>query len=258
MSGVDLISGYTFHGRKGAVENGFRYSIDYVLLDADALTDGPGLFSRNAGNVTSVQDRDHGGAPGQGQGARWAHAVLDPYALGYDRLMLLTQPRVLGYVFNPVSFWLAFRGDDLVGAIAEVTNTFGDRHSYVCVRPCAAAIRPDNRIKAQKILHVSPFQPVEGSYEFRFDIGPDRIGIWIDYGREKGGVVATLCGARAPLTNAGIVRSLWRRPFGARRVMALIHWQALKLWWKGARYRTRPSAPAQETSGWHKPAKGAS
>ena len=105
-----------------------------------------------------------------------------------------------------------------------------------------------DRLIAQKLLHVSPFQPVEGGYEFRFDIRDDRIGVWIDYSRGEGGLVATLTGTRSTLTNGGIMRMLLRRPFGSRRVLALIHWQAIKLWWKGATFRSQPKPPADEVS----------
>jgi len=250
MSTVDLIRGQTYHGRKGGVDNAFRYSVDYVMLDADAPARGPLLFSRNRANVTSLQDRDHGGAPRAGRGAVWAREVLTAHGIAFDGpLMLLAQPRVLGHVFNPVSFWLAYDRGDLRAVIAEVSNTFGDRHSYLCVRPDGGPITPHDRIAASKIFHVSPFQPVEGGYVFRFDIRQERIGIWIEYERAAGGLIATLCGPRLPLTTAGLLRSVLRRPFGARRVLALIHWQALKLWWKGAAYRPRPEPPRTEVSG---------
>jgi hypothetical protein len=103
-------------------------------------------------------------------------------------------------------------------------------------------------LQARKIFFVSPFQPVEGGYSFRFDISDDRIGIWIDYARPDGGLIATLTGKRKPLTNRSILRAVFRRPLGARRVLALIHWQALKLWIKGAVYRTRPEPPSEEVS----------
>lgn len=253
MSDVDIIRGHTYHGRKGAVANGFRYSVDYVMLNAEAAVSGPRLFSRNRGNLTSLQDRDHGGAPGQGRGAVWAREVLAAHDIAVKGpLMLLAQPRLLGHVFNPVSFWLAYDDDDLRAVIAEVSNTFGQRHSYLCAHADGSPITAQDHITAHKVFHVSPFQPVEGSYVFRFDIRPDRIGIWIDYAQENGGLIATLCGPRQPMTNAQILRSALRRPFGARRVLALIHWQALKLWWKGAGYRACPEPPAHQVSG-HSP-----
>jgi len=249
MSSVDLISGYTYHGRKGSVENAFRYSVDYVMLDAEAEVAGPRLFSRNKANMTSLQDRDHGGSPGAGRGPAWAREVFAANNVRFDGpLMLLAQPRFLGHVFNPVSFWLAYEQGELRAVIAEVTNTFGDRHSYLCTRPDGAPIAPTDRIEASKIFHVSPFQPVDGGYVFRFDIQSDRVGVWIEYGHDAGGLIATFCGPRCALTNSGILRSAFRRPFGARRVLALIHWQALKLWWKGAAYRTRPEPPRTEVS----------
>ena len=249
MNGVDHIRGITFHGRKGAVENRFSYGVDYVLLNPETAI-GPALFSRNRGNLTSVYDVDHGGAPKAGQGVAWVRQVLAAHGLaGVDRIELLAQPRVLGHVFNPVSFWLCH---DAPGAlrvvIAEVSNTFGQRHSYLCHRDDRGAITREDTLAAQKIFHVSPFQPVEGGYQFRFDIQPDRIGIWIDYTAGAGGLIATLTGRRVPLTNKAILWACLRRPLGSRRVLALIHWQALKLFFKGAGYRAPPVPPVDQVS----------
>lgn len=249
-SRVDHIAGQTYHGRKGAVKNAFRYSVDYVLLDAEADIAAPGLFSRNKRGATALYDVDHGGEPGSGRGAEWVRDVLAAHQItGVSQIELMAQPRVFGHVFNPVSFWLCRRLDgELITVIAEVSNTFGDRHSYLCHHSDLRPIAADHNLKAAKILHVSPFQPVLGEYTFRFDIRGDRVGVWIDYAQSEGGLIATLTGKRAPLTNGSILRSLFLRPLGARRVLALIHWQALKLWWKGAGYRPRPEPPTKEVS----------
>ncbi len=246
---IDHIAGVTFHGRRGGIENAFRYSVDYVLLDAEAEACGPSFFKRNAGGLASLQDRDHGGAPGKGRGSVWVREVLQTHSIeAIDKIELLAQPRLLGHVFNPVSFWLCWRASELMAVVAEVTNTFGERHCYLVRHTEGKAIGREDRLIAQKIFYVSPFQPVEGAYEFRFDIREDRIGIWIDYTQGNGGLIATLTGERRPLTNVSIVAALLRRPLGSRRVLGLIHWQALKLWWKGARYRVRPSPPTTEVS----------
>ncbi|MCV2876296.1 DUF1365 domain-containing protein [Rhodobacteraceae bacterium XHP0102] len=252
-SSVDYIAGETFHGRRGAVENAFRYSIDYVMLDAEAVApEAPALFGRNRVNLAALRDRDHGGAPKAGRGAVWAREVLAAHGLTEltsGKLLLLAQPRLLGHVFNPVSFWLAYDADvRLRAVIAEVSNTFGDRHSYLCHREDCAEITRHDVLRASKIFHVSPFQQIEGGYEFRFDIREDRVGIFIDYATGNEGLYATLTGARRPLRNRDILRALWRRPFGSRRVLGLIHWQALKLWIKGAPYRPRPEPPEREVS----------
>ena len=244
------IAAETYHGRRGATKNAFRYSIDYVLTDAEAEVATPALFARNRANLMSLHDKDHGGAPHEGKGAVWLREVLAAHDVtDAQRIELLAQPRLLGHVFNPVSFWLCYNADDtLTTVVAEVTNTFGNRHSYLCRHEDGRAITRDETLSAQKLMHVSPFQPVEGGYRFRFDIRPDRIGIWIDYARGNGGVIATLTGLRRPITNASIIKAALRRPFGSRRVLALIHWQALKLWFKGATFRAQPEPPTKEVS----------
>ena len=250
MSSIDHITGHTWHGRKGAVENAFRYSIDYVMLDAEADVRTPRLFGRNRGGLASVQDADHGGAPGQGRGAAWVREVLAAHGLPVPaQIELLAQPRVLGHVFNPVAFWVC--RDDAGGVpviIAEVTNTYGDRHSYLCYKDDLSPIGASDRLQARKVFHVSPFQRIDGGYEFRFDLRADHIGIWIDFTGGNGGLTATLVGKRKPLTTRGLLSACLRQRFGSRRVLALIHWQALKLWWKGAGFRSRPEPPVEEVS----------
>ena len=250
MSIVEHISGETYHGRRGAVKNAFRYSIDYVLCDAEAVPTTPRFFARNKGALMSLQDSDHGGLPKAGRGAAWVRDVLKAHQVHLDgRIDILAQPRVLGHVFNPVSFWLCHNeAEQLCAVIAEVTNTYGDRHSYLCHHDDLRPITPRDRLKSRKLMHVSPFQPVEGGYEFRFDVSDDRLGIFIDYTSQAGGLIATLTGPRAPLDNRAILGFCVRRPFGSRRVLGLIHWQALKLWWKGAKFRNRPEPPKQEIS----------
>jgi uncharacterized protein len=213
---------------------------------------GPSGFGRNRGGLAALHDRDHGGAPGAGRGAPWAREVLAAHGMAGvtgGRLELLAQPRVLGHVFNPVAFWLAHDAEGrLRVVISEVTNTYGDRHSYLCHRDDLGPIGQTDTLAATKIFHVSPFQPVEGGYTFRFDIRPDKVGIWIDYTSGNGGLIATLTGPRRPLTTGAMVASALRRPLGSRRVLGLIHWQALKLWWKGARFNARPEPPADEVT----------
>lgn len=249
MTGVQHLRGETFHGRKGAVRNSFRYSVNYVLLNPETA-DGLALFSRNRRNLTSLHDIDHGGMPKAGRGVAWVRDVLAAHNLpGHEHICLLAQPRVLGHVFNPVSFWLCSDADNqLRVVIAEVSNTFGDRHSYLCHRDDLGPLTREDTLAARKIFHVSPFQPIEGGYSFRFDIRSDRIGIWIDYSTATGGLYTNLIGPLVPLTNRGIIATCLRRPFGSRRVLALIHWQAIKLAIKGAPFRSRPTPPADDVT----------
>lgn len=244
----DHIAGTTTHSRRGGIKNAFRYGVDYVLIDPAARR-GPWLFSRNRFNLASVHDRDHGGPLHDGRGAGWARDILAERGLTDARILLLTQPRFLGYVFNPVSFWLAFRGDDLAAVICEVNTPFGDRHSYLCHLPGFAPITGADKMAAPKRLHVSPFQDVAGDYTFRFDIRPDRIAIQITHVNGAEGVIATLTGRRKPASSLGLAMGFLRRPLGAVRTIALIHWQALKLKLKGARFRRRPEPVPEELTG---------
>jgi DUF1365 family protein len=249
---IEHIRATTFHGRKGAIRNAFRYGVDFVLLDMDeAEQPSSFLLSRNRFNLWSVHDADHGGVRGAGEGPAWARRQLK--AAGYRfspgaRLYLLTQPRFLWLRFNPVSFWLVMEDDKLVAAIAEVNNTFGDRHSYICARDGFAPIRPHHEVRAAKIFHVSPFQQKTGGYAFRFNISERSIAIRIELKHAAPGLLATLQGQRAPARATGLAAAAFRRPLGALRVMALIHWQALKLYFKGAKYIPHTTPPASEVS----------
>lgn len=242
------IAGVTTHKRIGKLSHSFRYGVDYMLIDPEADFARPLLFSRNRFNLMAVHDCDHGGPLKQGRGPAWVREILAGTDLGYRklRLLLLTQASFLGYVFNPVSFWLVVEADALVAVIAEVSTPFGDRHSYLCHSPDFAPITRETRIKAPKSLHVSPFQDVAGEYEFSFDITPARINIRILYRNGPEGVIATLSGRRAPMTNAGLLKASLRRPLGALRTIILIYWQALRLRLKGARYRAHPKPPDAE------------
>lgn len=247
------IPGTTVHARKGSAAHSFRYGVDYVLIDPDSPA-GPRLFARNRPGFATVRDRDHGGTRGAGEGAAWARRVLAQHGLDMgrvDQLLLLTQPAFLGAVFNPVSFWMAFERQDgreaLIAVIAEVNNTFGDRHNYLCALPGFAEITESDTVHTTKVFHVSPFREIAGHYSFRFHMGEERISIRILHGEEGGETLfATLTGPRLRLTSLGLLRAALRRPFGGVRVLSLIYWQALRLRLKGARYRTRPEPPIEE------------
>jgi hypothetical protein len=250
MNEVDHIEGWTWHGRKGDLSNTFRYSVDYLMINPEVTCKMPRLFSRNKGWLFSLHDKDHGGTPKDGKGVSWVKEILCKYDLSLNGpIYLLAQPRICGQVFNPVSFWLCYdKKERLCAVISEVTNTYGDRHSYLCHHPDSRPIISSDRLFAQKIFYVSPFQPIKGEYEFRFDVRDDKIGIWIDLKFPGGGVMANLIGKRSPLNNRKILKTLVRRPLASPRILGLIHWQALKLWLKGAKYRKRTTPPKTEVS----------
>ncbi len=237
------IQAHTYHARRGSLKNAFSYGVDYVLSDLG--TDQPRLFSRNRFNLWSLLDRHHGGARNEGRGVAWFRDILSErgFPLQGAQLLLLAQPRFLWFQFNPVSFWIALIDGKPCAFVAEVNSTFGQRHCYFCAHKDFRPIQKTDRLTAAKLMHVSPFQKVEGLYHFNFDLSETAINIRINYERGDQGVLATLVGKRAVATNRSLLWAALRRPFGALRVLALIHWQAAVLYLKRAPFLKKQSAP---------------
>lgn len=224
------------HKRLFPKVNQFTYSVYYVALPLPA----PALPSR----MLSFHNKDHGACDGGEVGA-WAKSLLKSYGLDalIENIKLITMPRVLGYVFNPVSFFMCLDKDaQLRAVICEVYNTFGEQHSYLCARPDHAPISPDEWLEADKVFHVSPFLPRNGHYKFRFALAENGLGIWIDYYdvEQNKQLVTSLTGKFTPLNAASLRHVFWSHPLVTLKVIALIHWQALKLATKGIRYIVKP------------------
>lgn len=240
----DHIQGHTTHARRGSLKNAFRYGVDFILFEWDS-DDRPWLLGRNRFNLWSLQDRRHGGARGAGSGVAWFRDILKERRVPLDglRLLLLTQPSFLGIHFNPVSFWIAEKDGQTIAFVAEVNNTFGHRHCYFCANDGLRPIEPSDMITADKLMHVSPFQKVEGRYRFNFGLTRDAVNIRIGYENGTEGVIATLAGKRRNARSSTLLWAAIRRPFGAGRVVALIYWQALILWIKKAPFLRTPPPP---------------
>ncbi len=250
IPGIRLARTRVFHGRKGGVRNAFRYGVDYVLIDVDrAANDRANPAAPRLPALWSVRESDH--ADGKSSFTEFAARVRRNFGLDpFGETFLLTQPRCLGFLFNPVSFWFFHDAAGRLSAVlAEVNNVHRDRHAYFCAHPDLSPIRPGDEIRVRKIFHVSPFQPVDGGYTFRFHKQERTVAVSIRYdSATDDGLLATLHAKLSPLTPRGVVASFLRFPFGAARVIALIYWQALKLKLKGAVIRPRPTPPSQEIS----------
>ena len=246
------IRAVTAHRRHDAPDYRFAHKVDYVLIDPEAELPGLRLFSRNRRNLAAVNDADYGFGGETGTGPEWARKSAQ--RLGHPEaqsapLRLLSAPRLLGGQFNPVSFWLFLDGSGGLSAVlAEVNNTYGDRHGYLCHNPGFRPITAADRLEVAKVFHVSPFRKVAGSYGFTFDVREDRIAVRIEHRRGDDRLVATLAGVPEPLTDAAILRAVLRRPFAPVRTLALIYWHALRLRLKGASFRARPAPPIKEVS----------
>jgi uncharacterized protein len=245
------IQAQTAHARRGTIKNAFQYGVDYVLTD---LTEPrPWLISRNRLNLWSVWDRKHGGVRDDGQGLLWFRQVLTDrgFPLQDAELLLLTQPSFLWFNFNPVSFWIALHDGKPCAFVAEVNSTFGQRHCYFCAHEDYRPIEKRDSLKAAKMMHVSPFQEIAGHYRFNFDMSDENINIRISFENGEQGVLATLTGKRRPATSASLLWAALRRPLGALRVVGLIHWQALILYFKSAPFLKKQPVPKQMMSHSH-------
>lgn len=248
--GVLQLTSDVTHARRGGVRHAFHYRVDYILLSPETARP-RGLFRLGRVGLFSFHAADHGGPRENGKGAAWAWEVLAQAGLRRDdrmTLALMTQPRFLGYWFNPVSFWMVLRGDDLLAVIAEVNNTFGQRHSYLCHHAGFAPIGPEDVLSTAKVFHVSPFQDVAGRYDFRFRVADDGIAVMIRQSDGEEELIANLRATPRPLRQSGLLAAALRRPGGALRIVALIYWQALRLRLKGIAYRPLPPAPPEEIS----------
>lgn len=225
-----------FHQRLLPKINAFAYRVYYVVLPLPIIA----LPSR----LMSFRSSDHGAHDGSDCGA-WAHEILARHGLDaiVKEIVLVTMPRVLGYAFNPVSFFCCRDGGGgLRAVLCEVHNTFGEHHNYLCVRPDHAAISDTEWLEAEKLFHVSPFLPREGFYRFRFSWQGDRLGVWINYFSATGEKMLTtsLVGRLAPLSRRSLRHAFWTHPLVTLKTVLLIHWQALKLFSKGNAYLMKP------------------
>jgi DUF1365 family protein len=237
------------HARPAPHENVFSYRVSYFLLDLDelpALERRLALLSVNRPGVVSFNDADH--LPGRGGTTREnVETLLDEHGVELDggSILLLTQLRTFGYVFNPVSFFYCYRPDgELAAIVAEVGNTFGEKLPEVLSNANSVPARNPSTIAFEhgKRLHVSPFFGLDQSYRYAFSPPGDRLYARIDVNDRHGGraLVATLTGKRTELTDGSLARMLVAYPLMPLRVIGLIHWQALRLYLKRAPFHHKP------------------
>lgn len=232
------------HKRHGPKEHVLNYRVNYLLLDVDAL---PALdrdiagFGYNRRSAFAVFDRDYGPrteAPRAIRGwldQRFADAGFE---VAGRRFLLLTQPRILGRAFNPISVVYAYdRAGRLDGVLYEVHNTFGERHAYL--HHVQQTGRGLGSHTSQKALYVSPFFDMDGEYRFATSAPGERLALGITYrvagpggGPMQTRLTARMTGRLAPLTARALAGTLIANPLGGLKVVSAIHYEALKLWAK--------------------------
>jgi len=247
-----LFFGDVMHARLRPRRNRFRYPVFFLRFRVDCLPAlrGP-LLSIERWNLFSLHARDHGPRDGSDLGV-WIRTLLEREGLhaADGEVWLQVFPRVLGYVFNPVSFWLCHdRQGALRAVLCAVSNTFGEHHNYLVAHPDQRPIRAGEQLSARKVFHVSPFCEVEGRYRFRFALDAQRCDIHIDYDDHDGPLLLTgLRGEARPLATRTLLRAFLLYPWMTLGVILRIHWQAVRLWVKGVPWFRKPAAPLQETT----------
>lgn len=242
---ASLYVGRVFHGRLRPVHHGFTYRVFSVLFDIDRLAEtaaGSRLFSLDRFNLLSFHRNDHG-ARDQSALRPWIEARLAENGmahLGGQRIEILCFPRLWGFVFNPLSIYFVGDGEVPAAIVYEVKNTFGEQHAYVLRAGTGEA---QVAHEADKTFHVSPFMSLDLRYRFRLRRPDETLSVAIDTGDDDGPVMrATWSGRRLAFTDKNLFLTVLAHPLMTVKVFAAIHWEALRLWLKGAPFYRKPTA----------------
>ncbi|TCL68405.1 DUF1365 family protein [Rhizobium sp. BK251] len=241
-----LYAGKVMHARLRPCRHTLRYSVFYLLLDLDeidALAGDLRLFSRNRANLFSFNDRDHGDGSSVPLRVQVESHLREAGIEAGGPVHLFCMPRILGYVFNPLSIYFCHRPDSSLAAILyEVSNTFGERHNYLI--PVVAGSQDVIHQQSEKSLYVSPFMATEMTYSFAITPPGARLLVSITGSDAEGPlIVAKVAATRRTLTDASLLRAFFAYPLLTLKVIAGIHWEALRLWLKGVRLQQRPLPP---------------
>ncbi|MGB6054779.1 MAG: DUF1365 domain-containing protein [Burkholderiaceae bacterium] len=254
-----LCFGQVRHSRMRPVRHDFNYGVYFLRLPLRTLRQASfatRLLSRNRFNLLSFHDSDHG--DGKQALLAWIDGLLQAEGIADadGEIWLQTFPRVLGYVFNPVSFWFCHRADgELRAILCEVNNTFGERHAYLL--DSGVPMPYGSVLMARKVFHVSPFCAIEGGYRFRFMRAlrgtethmKERTLARVDLVDANGPVLLTsITGVAEPLSDQNVLRAFCAYPLMTFGVIARIHWQALRLWLKRVPFFSKPPLPPRNVS----------
>jgi len=243
---ASIYFGDVVHVRSRPRRHRLRYGVFSLLIDLDQLAgfaERNRFFSRNRFNLYSFYDCDHG--DGEMPLRSWVIAQLHSAGINLSggTVRLLCYPRVLGYVFNPISIFYCYFADGTIAALLyEVHNTFGERHVYLIPvdKPDADCITH----VCEKRLHVSPFIGMDARYHFRISQPGERLVVTINEVDAEGTFLqASFVGHRAPASDAALLSGFMRYPLMTLKVIGGIHFEALKLWSKGLPIHKKPEPP---------------
>lgn len=247
-----LYAGKVMHQRMKPFGHRFEYRVFSLLIDIDQLEQAnclSRLFSIDSRNIAAFYQADHIDpriSPiGDGIRAYVDRLFVSANAPRPARVQLFAYPRIFGHVFNPIALYYCFdERNKLSGMIYEVRNTFGERHTYVCP-VLAGEITPSGLRQSQaKHLHVSPFMDMQATYDFRLKAPAETLQMRILERDETGPLLcATFSGHRSFLSSSTLMMQMVQIPFLGLKIVAGIHFEAFRLWWKGAQFRRSPVPP---------------
>lgn len=237
-SPLKIYHSHVYHKRYFPKENGFRYKVFYLGIPLHASTELGQIqgLSINCRDWLSFHEQDHGHCDHRNL-ASFINPILKAQGLAdiVKHIELVAMPRVLGYGFNPVSFWLGRNSDQKVVVIlAEVHNTFGEKHSYLCCHDDHRPFDDNDLFFSHKCFHVSPFLPRKGHYRFNFIVREHLFSAKIDYFNEDNRhQLSTALTAQPTLLSRQKLRlAFWQYPWVTLKSITMIHYQALRLWLK--------------------------
>ena len=243
-----LYFGEVMHARLKPMGHRFSYRVMSLLIDLDRLDDAgrlSPLFAVNRAALYSFRESDHGARDGTSLRA-WAHARAAEHGIDLSggRVLLLCYPRLFGYTFNPLSVYFCYRADgSLALLIYEVRNTFGDIHPYVLPVRSGEISAAGVRQEQDKLFYVSPFVGMAMRYRFRISPPAEQVKLRIlETDRDGPLLAATFVGRHRALSTRALLRAFFALPLMTVKIVAAIHWEALRLWLKGARLVARPDA----------------
>jgi DUF1365 family protein len=248
-----LYFGKVMHARLKPIGHRFSYRVMSLLIDLDRLDAADRqsrLFGVNRAALYSFHEADHGKRDGSDLRLYAQHRAADcGIDLSGGRVLLLCYPRLFGYAFNPLSAYFCYRADGALALIIyEVRNTFGDIHGYVLPVQPGEISDAGVRQAQEKLFYVSPFIEMAMRYHFRVSPPAEQVKLRIlETDRDGPLLAATFHGHRRALTTAALLRSFLVLPLVSLKIVAAIHWEALRLWLKGARLVPRRTVAAENT-----------
>jgi DUF1365 family protein len=239
MTNSCIYNGSVIHKRFKPKEHFFKYKVFSLLIDLselNELNDKLKFFSLNKFNLISFYEKDHGERDGSSL-INWVKLNLNINNISTEniKIKLLCYPRILGYVFNPLSiFFIYDKNENLISILYEVKNTFGEQHTYLF------KVEGENELiqnNCSKKFHVSPFIEMNCNYFFKILNPGENLSVIIDQHDKEGKILfASQDGKRSDLTTKNLINSYLKHPLMTFKIISAIHFEAFKLWIKGIKF----------------------